>query len=119
MGSGVSGPSPVEMAGFVFGPSTLPLPSHPSEISLLTMFPSGKGNLGWEDTNGFGCWPEETLGLSGSFLHIAEDDYHQEGSGVHAKWATSFLLPDALLRQPLDPGNGGGQQAFSDHYARA
>lgn len=53
-------------------------------------------------------WPEVALRLPGSFLHTVEDDPPQEGFGVHA-----------LLKQPLDPSFGGGQQVISGHDLRA
>lgn len=58
-------------------------------------------------------WPEVALRLPGSFLHTVED------VGVHAKWATSLLPLRALLKQPLDPSFGGGQQVISGHDLRA
>ena len=61
----------------------------------------------WEGRNGVCPWPEVTPRQPGSFLPIAEDDPHQEGFGVHAKWANSLLPLDALLKQPLDPSYGG------------
>lgn len=64
-------------------------------------------------------WPEVALRLPGSFLHTVEDDPTQEGFGVHAKWATSLLPLRALLKQPLDPRFGGGQQVISGHDLRA